>query len=65
MSATPAKSKGDPLLEYRSEFPGLEGSVYMVSHSLGAMPRGAAGAMQDFMNLWRDRSITSWDPWLT
>ena len=30
----------DDLLRFRSEFPILERSTYMISNSLGAMPRG-------------------------
>ncbi len=29
----------DPLLRWRSEFPILAKTTYMISHSLGAMPR--------------------------
>jgi kynureninase len=29
----------DNLLEWRKEFPILDSTVYMISHSLGAMPR--------------------------
>jgi kynureninase len=37
MSALP-----DPLLRFRSEFPILEKTTYLISNSLGAMPRAAA-----------------------
>jgi kynureninase len=30
----------DPLLRYRPEFPILEKTTYLISNSLGAMPRG-------------------------
>ena len=30
----------DSLLRFRSEFPILERTTYMISNSLGAMPRG-------------------------
>ena len=30
----------DELLQWRKEFPIVEKTVYLVSHSLGAMPRG-------------------------
>src|SRR5882724_2489850 len=29
----------DPLLDWRKEFPVLDKTVYLISHSLGAMPR--------------------------
>ena len=34
----------DPLLAWRKEFPILEKTNYLISHSLGAMPRRARGA---------------------
>jgi len=61
---TAVSPAADPLLKLRSEFPVLEQSVYMVSHSLGAMPRAAEAAMAEFGTLWRERSITAWEPWL-
>lgn len=30
----------DPLLAFRAEFPTLAGCTYLISNSLGAMPRG-------------------------
>ncbi len=33
-------SAADPLLAWRRDFPIVGTTVYMVSHSLGAMPRG-------------------------
>jgi kynureninase len=54
----------DPLLRYRPEFPSLEGSVHMISHSLGAMPRAAAAALGEFADLWVRESIRAWDVWL-
>ncbi|HKA86424.1 MAG TPA: aminotransferase class V-fold PLP-dependent enzyme [Haliangiales bacterium] len=54
----------DSLLEWRKEFPSLEGCVHLISHSLGAMPRRAADALAEFGRLWTERSITAWDVWL-
>lgn len=54
----------DPLLRYRAEFPGLEDSVYMISHSLGCLPVKAAEYMEEFLELWHKKSITAWDDWL-
>ena len=33
----------DPLLRFRGEFPILSSTTYLVSNSLGAMPRGVSG----------------------
>ena len=48
------------LLEYRSEFPILESTTYLVSHSLGAMPRGAADRLALFAGQWAERGIRAW-----
>ena len=39
----------DPLLRWRSEFPGLEDCVYMISHSLGCLPIRAAEHLEEFL----------------
>ena len=54
----------DPLLEWRAEFPALENCIYMVSHSLGCLPIKTAEYMQEFLQLWHDRSIDAWDEWI-
>jgi kynureninase len=54
----------DPLLRHRDEFPALAGSVYLVSHSLGAMPRAAADALAEFGRLWVSDGINAWARWL-
>jgi len=51
----------DPLLRWRSEFPILSHTVYMISHSLGAMPARAAGRMQEFADTWATRGIRAWE----
>src|SRR5215207_6464073 len=48
------------LLDYRSEFPILEHTTYLVSHSLGAMPRKAAERLADYVRMWAERGIRSW-----
>jgi kynureninase len=59
-----AADREDELLRWRKEFPALEKSVYMISHSLGAMPRAAAEHLAEFGQLWVERSITAWEEWL-
>jgi kynureninase len=54
----------DPLSAYRAEFPALARSVYLVSHSLGAMPRAASEALAEFARLWTDDGIRAWSQWL-
>ncbi len=59
-----AGASGDELLGWRGEFPALERSVYMVSHSLGAMPRRTQSSLQEFASLWVERGINAWEQWL-
>jgi kynureninase len=48
------------LLDYRSEFPILEHTTYLVSHSLGPMPRKAADRFSEYARMWAERGIRSW-----
>jgi kynureninase len=48
------------LSEYRAEFPILEHTTYLVSHSLGAMPRGASDRLAEYARLWEERGIRAW-----
>ena len=57
-------SERDPLLSHRAEFPALGGSIYLVSHSLGAMPRAAEAALGEFTRLWVEEGINAWSRWL-
>ncbi|HLA78967.1 MAG TPA: aminotransferase class V-fold PLP-dependent enzyme [Vicinamibacteria bacterium] len=50
----------DPLLAWRREFPSLETTTYLVSHSLGAMPRGAADGLAAYATSWRERGVRAW-----
>ena len=50
----------DPLLEWRTEFPIVDTCTYLVSHSLGAMPRRAATHLQDFADTWMTRGVRAW-----
>ena len=45
------------LVEYRSEFPILEQTTYLINHSLGAMPRGAEEGLAEYARTWRERGI--------
>ena len=50
----------DPLLAWRSEFPILADTTYMVSHSLGAMPKRTSAALQEFADTWATRGVRAW-----
>jgi len=54
----------DELLAWRGEFPALETSVYMVSHSLGAMPRRTYEYLKQYADLWVGKGINAWEDWL-
>ncbi|HEY4358890.1 MAG TPA: aminotransferase class V-fold PLP-dependent enzyme [Acidobacteriaceae bacterium] len=51
----------DPLLIWRNEFPILEHSTYLISHSLGPMPRRAERALKEFTDTWATRGIRAWE----
>jgi kynureninase len=51
----------DPLLAWRKEFPILDHTTYMISHSLGAMPRSAAERAKEFTDTWATRGIRAWE----
>jgi kynureninase len=52
------------LLSYRSRFPILQSSTYLVSHSLGAMPSDAREALIEYADLWASRGVRAWgDRW--
>ena len=50
----------DPLLRFRDEFPILATSTYLVSNSLGAMPRGVPDRLAEYTDLWRTRGVRAW-----
>jgi kynureninase len=50
----------DRLASYRSEFPILQNTTYMISHSLGAMPRKVYEKLRSFADLWATRGIRAW-----
>jgi kynureninase len=51
----------DTLLDWRKEFPILDKTVYMISHSLGAMPQGASRRLQEYADIWATRGIRAWE----
>ena len=48
------------LLDYRSEFPILEHTTYLASHTLGPMPRRAPELLAEFAQMWAERGIRAW-----
>jgi kynureninase len=50
----------DPLLRFRAEFPILETSTYLVSNSLGAMPRGVRDELARYADEWATHGVRAW-----
>jgi len=48
------------LLDYRSEFPILEHTTYLASHTLGPMPRRVPDRLGEYARMWAERGIRSW-----
>ncbi|MGH9521733.1 MAG: aminotransferase class V-fold PLP-dependent enzyme, partial [Terriglobales bacterium] len=54
----------DDLLRYRPEFPILDRTTYLISNSLGAMPRGVFDSMLAYTGIWAERGVRAWeDKW--
>lgn len=51
----------DPLLRFRPEFPILERTTYMISNSLGAMPRGVYDSVHEYCDIWANRGVRAWE----
>ena len=51
----------DSLLHWRDEFPVLQNTVYMISHSLGAMPQRTRDRLNQYADIWSTRSIRAWE----
>ena len=50
----------DDLLKWRSDFPILEKAVYLISHSLGAMPRATYDRLHEYADIWATRGVRAW-----
>jgi kynureninase len=50
----------DQLLKWRSEFPILDHTVYLISHSLGAMPKKTYQRLNDYAETWANRGVRAW-----
>jgi len=50
----------DELTEWRSEFPILDKTVYLISHSLGAMPRATFDRLHEYADIWATRGVRAW-----
>jgi len=50
----------DDLLVYRERFPILERTVYLINHSLGAMPQSVYDRLREYADVWATRGIRAW-----
>jgi kynureninase len=51
----------DDLLKWRQEFPILDRSTYLISNSLGAMPRAVYDGMRSYADSWAERGVRAWE----
>ena len=49
------------LLQWRGEFPILGTSTYMISNSLGAMPRSVYDSVRAYADAWGGRGVRAWE----
>jgi kynureninase len=49
--------------KYRSNFPILETSCYMISNSLGAMPKQAEDQLMHYTHEWQTEGVEAWHSW--
>lgn len=50
----------DPLLAWREEFPILSTCTYLISNSLGAMPRGVYDRLAEYADTWSTLGVRAW-----
>lgn len=50
----------DPLLAFRAEFPILGHTNYLVSNSLGAMPRSVPDRLAEYAEAWAQHGVRAW-----
>jgi kynureninase len=53
--------QADPLLAYRAEFPILSQSNYLISNSLGAVPRAVETSLHSYYETWAGRGVRAWE----
>ena len=50
----------DTLLNWRDEFPILQRCNYLISNSLGAMPRGVYDSLRHYADTWAGQGVSAW-----
>jgi kynureninase len=51
----------DELLAWRREFPILGRTTYLISNSLGAMPRAVYSNLHKYADFWAERGVRAWE----
>lgn len=51
----------DELLRFRPDFPILGNTTYLISNSLGAMPRATQQALNEYAEVWATRGVRAWE----
>jgi kynureninase len=51
----------DDLLKWRGEFPILDRTTYLISNSLGAMPRRVYDSLRAYADAWAERGVRAWE----
>src|ERR1700741_1528281 len=51
----------DDLLKWRGEFPLLDRTTYLISNSLGAMPRRVYDNLRAYADSWAQRGVRAWE----
>jgi kynureninase len=51
----------DDLLKWRPEFPILDRTTYLISNSLGAMPRNVYDSLRAYADSWAERGVRAWE----
>jgi len=51
----------DELLKWREEFPILNTKTYLISNSLGAMPKTVYNRMHDYAEIWSAKGVNAWE----
>ncbi len=50
----------DDFISYRKQFPILDNTIYLINHSLGAMPGRAYDRLREYADIWATRGIRAW-----
>jgi kynureninase len=51
----------DELLKWREEFPILNNTTYLISNSLGAMPKSVFDKLSEYADIWARRGVRAWE----